>query len=146
MPERRIATVLMLDVVGSTQIAAQLGDARYRELSSRFDRTVRASLRRFGGKEEDHAGDGFFATFPQPDQAIRCAATLAEQVRRLGIEIRAGIHTEQTEDQAGKAHGIAVVIAARVMSLAEAGQIPFGAAIRGIAVDEETETLWVEVA
>jgi class 3 adenylate cyclase len=123
MPERRIATVLMLDVVGSTHIAAQLGDARYRELSSRFNRLVRAGLKRFGGKEEDHAGDGFFATFPQPDRAIRCAAALAEEVRSLGIEIRSGIHTGQTEDQAGKTHGIAVVIGARVMSLADAGDI-----------------------
>lgn len=123
MPGRRIATVLMLDVVGSTHIAAQLGDARYRELSSRFNRLVRAGLKRFGGKEEDHAGDGFFATFPQPDRAIRCAAALAEEVRSLGIEIRSGIHTGQTEDQAGKTHGIAVVIGARVMSLADAGDI-----------------------
>jgi class 3 adenylate cyclase len=84
---------------------------------------VRASLKRFGGKEEDHAGDGFFATFPQPDQAIRCAAALSEEVRSLGIEIRSGIHTGQTEDQAGKTHGIAVVIGARVMSLADAGEI-----------------------
>jgi class 3 adenylate cyclase len=104
-------------------VAAELGDARYRELSSRFNRCVRASLKRFGGKEEDHAGDGFFATFPQPDQAIRCAAALSEEVRSLGIEIRSGIHTGQTEDQAGKTHGIAVVIGARVMSLADAGEI-----------------------
>ncbi len=123
MPERRIATVLMLDVVGSTHIAAQLGDARYRELSSRFNRLVRVALKRFGGKEEDHAGDGFFATFSQPDRAIRCAMALAEEVRGLGIEIRSGIHTGQTEDQAGKTHGIAVVIGARVMSLADAGEI-----------------------
>jgi streptogramin lyase len=60
---------------------------------------------------------------PQPDRAIRCAAALAEEVRGLGIEIRAGIHTGQTEDQAGKTHGIAVVIGARVMSLADAGEI-----------------------
>jgi class 3 adenylate cyclase len=123
MPDRRIATVLMLDVVGSTHVAAQMGDARYRELSSRFNRLVRAELKRFRGKEEDHAGDGFFATFSEPDRAIRCAAAIAEAVRGLGIEIRSGIHTGQTEDQAGKTHGIAVVIGARVMSLADAGDI-----------------------
>ena len=123
MPGRRIATVLMLDVVGSTHIAAELGDARYRALSTRFDRIVRAALRRFGGREEDHAGDGFFATFPQPDRAIRCAVAIADEVRDLGIEIRAGIHTGQTEDQGGKAQGIAVVIGARVMSLAEEGEL-----------------------
>jgi YVTN family beta-propeller protein len=123
MPERRIATVLMLDVVGSTHIAAELGDARYRELSSRFNRLVRGTLKRTGGREEDHAGDGFFATFPQPDRAIRCAAILADEVRGLGLEIRAGIHTGQTESQDGKTQGIAVVIGARVMSLADAGEI-----------------------
>jgi class 3 adenylate cyclase/outer membrane protein assembly factor BamB len=123
MPDRRIATVVMLDIVGSTQVAAQLGDARYRELSSRFARVVRAGLRRAGGHEEDHAGDGFFLTFPQPDRAIRFASALADDVRELGIEIRTGIHTGQTESQDGKTQGIAVVIGARVMSLAGAGEI-----------------------
>src|SRR4026208_2553402 len=123
MPERRIATVLMLDVVGSTHIAAQLGDARYRELSSRFNRIVRAALKRFGGREEDHAGDGFFATFTQPDRAIHCAAALAADVRSLGIEIRSGVRPGQTEAQHGKPQGIAGVIGARVMSLAGAGDI-----------------------
>jgi class 3 adenylate cyclase/streptogramin lyase len=123
MPGRRIATVLMLDVVGSTHIAAELGDARYRALSTRFDRIVRESLRRSGGREEDHAGDGFFATFPQPDRAIRSAVAISDAVRELGIEIRAGIHTGQTEDQNGKAQGIAVVIGARVMSLAGEGEL-----------------------
>jgi class 3 adenylate cyclase/streptogramin lyase len=123
MPGRRIATVLMLDVVGSTHIAAELGDARYRALSTGFNRIVRESLRRFGGKEEDHAGDGFFATFPQPDRAIRSAVAISDAVRELGIEIRAGIHTGQTEDQGGKAQGIAVVIGARVMSLAGEGEL-----------------------
>ena len=123
MPERRIATVVMLDVVGSTGIAAQLGDARYRELSSRFGRSVRAGIRRFGGREEDNAGDGFFVTFPQPDRAIRFAMTLADEVHTFGIEIRSGIHTGQTERQDGKTQGIAVVIGARVMSLAGPGEI-----------------------
>ena len=92
MPGRRIATVVMLDVVESTTIAAQLGDARYRKLSSWFARSVRDGLKRFGGHEEDNAGDGFFATFPQPDRAIRFATSLAEDVRAFGIEIRSGIH------------------------------------------------------
>jgi len=123
VPDRRIATVVMIDVVGSTQVAAQLGDARYRELSARFARIVRNGLRRTGGHEEDHAGDGFFLTFPQPDRAIRFAAELADGVRDLGIEIRTGVHTGQTESQDGKTQGMAVVIGARVMSLAGPGEI-----------------------
>ena len=123
MSERRIATVVMLDVVGSTGIAAQLGDARYRELSSRFGRSVRAGIKRFGGREEDNAGDGFFATFQEPDRAIRFATMVADEVHAFGIEIRSGIHTGQTETQDGKAQGIAVVIGARVMSLAGPGEV-----------------------
>jgi class 3 adenylate cyclase len=120
---RRIATVLFFDVVGSTQVAAHLGDARYRELLSRFYRIVGRNLKRFGGKEEDRAGDGFFASFPQPLQAIRCAAALIREVRELGIEIRVGMHTCESETLAGKTQGMAVVIGARVMSLGGAGEL-----------------------
>lgn len=120
---RRTATVLFLDIVGSTQVASELGDARFRELISRFNRIVTGRLRRHGGREEDRAGDGFFATFPEPAQAIRCACILSEDVRELGIEIRSGIHTGETERVDGKTQGIAVVIGSRVMSLAAAGEI-----------------------
>ena len=124
MPDsRRIATVLFFDVVGSTQVAAHLGDARYRELLSRFYRIVARDLKRFGGKEEDRAGDGFFATFTQPLQAIRCAAALIREVRELGIEIRVGMHTGECETLGGKTQGMAVVIGARVMSLGGAGEL-----------------------
>jgi class 3 adenylate cyclase len=123
MPDRRIATVVMLDIVGSTAIAAQLGDARYRELSARFARSVRDEVKRSGGREEDNAGDGFFVSFPQPDRAISFATTLADEVRAFGIEIRSGIHTGQTERLDGKTQGIAVVIGARVMSLAGPGEV-----------------------
>jgi len=120
---RRIATILFFDVVGSTQVAAHLGDARYRELLSRSYRIVGRNLKRFGGKEEDRAGDGFFASFPQPLQAIRCAAALIQDVRELGIEIRVGMHTGESETLGGKTQGMAVVIGARVMSLAGAGEL-----------------------
>lgn len=120
---RRTATVLFLDIVGSTRIASDLGDARFRELISRFNRIVSVGLRRDGGREEDRAGDGFFATFAEPAQAINCACRLSEDVRELGIEIRIGIHTGETERVDGKTQGIAVVIGARAMSLAAAGDI-----------------------
>ncbi|MBA3737024.1 MAG: adenylate/guanylate cyclase domain-containing protein, partial [Actinobacteria bacterium] len=120
---RRTATVLFLDIVGSTHAASELGDARFRDLISRFNRIVSAGLRRNGGREEDRAGDGFFATFAEPAQAIRCACRLSEDVRELGIEIRIGIHTGETERVDGKTQGIAVVIGSRVMSLAAAGGI-----------------------
>ena len=120
---RRTATVLFIDVVGSTAVATELGDARFRELLARFNRIVRAALRGAGGHEEDRAGDGFFATFREPARAIACACALTEAVRALGVEIRAGVHTGETERVDGKTQGIAVVIGARVMSLGGPGQV-----------------------
>jgi class 3 adenylate cyclase len=125
MPQqsRRLQTVLFLDMVGSTAITARIGDARSRELLMRFNRIVRAEIKRFAGHEEDTAGDGYFVTFQHPGQAVRCACALAERVRELGVEIRSGVHTGETESVDGKRGGMAVVIGARVMSLGGAGDV-----------------------
>jgi class 3 adenylate cyclase len=77
---RRLATVFFLDIVGSTALATELGDARWRELLTRFRRLVRRELKRYGGSEQDTSGDGFFATFSQPMQALRAAAAIAGAV------------------------------------------------------------------
>lgn len=125
MPQqsRRLQTVLFLDMVGSTAVAARIGDARWRELLTRFNRLVRAEIKRSRGHEEDTAGDGYFVTFPHPGQAVRCACAIAESVRELGVEIRSGVHSGETEAVDGKRGGMAVVIGARVMSLGGAGDV-----------------------
>jgi len=122
-PGRRVETVLFLDMVGSTSVAAQLGDARWREVLTRFNRIVRGELKRFGGHEEDTAGDGYFVTFPQPGQAVRCACSIADRVRGLGLEVRSGLHTGETESIDSKRGGLGVVIGARVMSLGGPGEV-----------------------
>jgi class 3 adenylate cyclase/streptogramin lyase len=122
-PSRRLQTVLFLDMVGSTAIAAQLGDARWREVLTRFNRIVRTELNRSGGHEEDTAGDGYFATFDHPTQAVRAACAIAQHVRDLGLEVRCGLHTGETEAIDGKRGGLGVVIGARVMSLGGAGDV-----------------------
>src|SRR6476620_1144932 len=73
---RRLATVLFLDIVGSTALASELGDARWRELLTRVRRIVREELKRHGGRVQDTAGDGFFATFAEPARALSCAAAI----------------------------------------------------------------------
>ncbi|HET9672301.1 MAG TPA: adenylate/guanylate cyclase domain-containing protein [Actinomycetota bacterium] len=123
MEDRRTTTVVFLDIVGSTRVAADLGDARFRELLLRFARIVRGAARANGGHEEDHAGDGFFLTFRDPAPAIAFARRATEDVRPLGIELRVGIHTGETERVGKKRQGIAVVIGARVMALAGPGEI-----------------------
>lgn len=120
---RRYAAVLFTDIVGSTDIAAELGDRRWRELVRRHHAIVRAELKRFEGREMDTAGDGFFAIFESPGAAIRCACAVSERVRDVGLEIRSGLHGGEVELDGGKAGGIAVNTAARVMSVGGPGEV-----------------------
>jgi class 3 adenylate cyclase len=121
--DRVLTTVLFTDIVDSTAHATALGDRAWADLLERHHALVRRELARHRGKEVDTAGDGFFATFDGPGRAIRCAHALVEGVRPLGLEVRAGVHTGECEVAAGKVAGIAVVVGARVATLAEAGEV-----------------------
>ena len=120
---RRLATVLFLDIVGSTHVASDLGDARWRTLLSRFRKAVRAEIRAHHGHEEDTTGDGFLATFAGPADGIAAAAAIIRSVQQLGIDVRVGLHTGEVETIDGGIGGVAVHIGARVMSLAGAAEI-----------------------
>ncbi len=131
-PDRVLATVLFTDIVDSTARAAELGDARWRELVQAHHGLVRRQLSRFRGTEIDTAGDGFFASFDGPARAIRCACSISEGVRELGIEIRAGLHTGECERIDNKVGGIAVNIGARVASNAQAGEVLVSSTVKDL--------------
>lgn len=122
-PERMLATVLFTDIVGSTARAQELGDRRWRDLLDRHHAIVRRDLERFRGREVDTAGDGFFATFDGPARAIRCAQSIVEDVRGIGIDVRSGLHTGECELVGDAVRGIAVHTGARVAAVAEAGEV-----------------------
>jgi class 3 adenylate cyclase len=130
--DRILATVLFVDIAGSTARAAELGDARWRELLERFLALSRAQLQRFRGREIDTAGDGLFAAFDGPARAIRCADAIRAGASPLGCEIRAGAHTGECEVINGKPGGIAVHIAARVASQAQPGEIFVSSTVRDL--------------
>lgn len=113
-----LATVLFTDIVGSTEKAVSLGDRRWRDLLDSHHAIVRRNLERFRGREIDTAGDGFLATFDGPARGVRCACTIADDIRSLGIDVRAGLHTGECEVMGEKVGGIAVHIGARVAALA----------------------------
>jgi class 3 adenylate cyclase/streptogramin lyase len=131
-PERILATVLFTDIVGSTELAGELGDRVWKEMLTRHHRLIRAELKRFGGREVETAGDSFFVTFREPASAIRCGLALADAVRELGLEIRAGIHTGEAEIVDGRPRGIAVHIAARVMAVAGPGEVLVSSTVRDL--------------
>lgn len=123
-PERVLATILFTDIVGSTEKIAQLGDRRWRELLQEHHALVRRQLVRYRGLEMDTAGDGFFARFDGPARAIRCAQAITAQVRDLGLEVRAGLHSGECElADGGKVAGIAVSTGARIAAQAGPGQV-----------------------
>jgi pimeloyl-ACP methyl ester carboxylesterase len=122
-PDRVLATVLFTDIVGSTARAAELGDRGWRDLLRAHDAAVRRELERFRGREVDTAGDGFLATFDGPARAVRCALSVGDAVRELGVEIRAGVHTGECELDGPKIRGIAVHTGARIASLAGRGEV-----------------------
>ncbi len=130
--DRVLATVLFTDIVGSTQLAAELGDRAWRELIGRHDAIIRAMLARYRGTEIDTAGDGFFATFDGPARAVRCAEAIRDAVRSLGIELRAGCHTGEVETADGKVRGIAVNLGARVAALAGASEVLVSSTVKDL--------------
>jgi class 3 adenylate cyclase/pimeloyl-ACP methyl ester carboxylesterase len=118
-----LATVLFTDIVGSTERQSALGDHAWKDLIQRHHAAVRDALRRWRGVEVDTAGDGFYATFDGPARAIRCALEITQQVRELGIEVRAGLHTGECEIVDGKCTGISVTIGARVAATAGPSEV-----------------------
>jgi len=122
-PDRVLATVLFTDIVGSTDRAVSLGDTQWRDLLDRHDATVRASLARYRGREIETAGDGFFATFDGPARALRCACAIRDDIHRLGLDVRIGVHTGEVEVRGDSYAGIGVHIGARVGARAQAGEV-----------------------
>ena len=123
IPESVLTTLLFTDIVGSSRLAAEVGDRAWRDLLAKHHAAVRRELAHFRGQERDTAGDGFFATFDGPARAIRCAQAAVDAVRPLGIEIRAGIHTGECELHEAKVAGVALSIGARICAEAQADEV-----------------------
>jgi len=130
--DRVLATVLFTDIVGSTEKAAALGDRRWRDLLDNHHATIRRNLARFRGHEIKTTGDGILATFDGPARGVRCACAIADEIRPLGIEVRAGLHTGECEMIDDDVGGIAVHIGARVASLAGAGEVLVSSTVKDL--------------
>ncbi len=131
-PDRVLATVLFTDIVGSTERASELGDRRWVALLDEHHALVRHELTRFRGREVKTTGDGFLATFDGPARAVRCARSIVEEIRRFGLEVRAGLHTGECEMVGDDVRGIAVHTAARIAAAAASGEVLVSSTVKDI--------------
>ena len=131
-PERVLATVLFVDIAGSTARAATLGDHSWRELLETFYARVREVLHQYRGREINTSGDGFLATFDGPARAVRCASAIRETVRSLNLEVRCGLHTGECELVGNDVAGIAVHTGARVASIAAPSEVLVSQTVRDL--------------
>jgi len=131
-PDRVVTTVLFVDIVGSTERAAVLGDKPWRALLEAFYGKVREVLRQYRGREVNTAGDGFLAAFDGPARAIRCAGAIRDAVRSLNLDVRCGLHTGECELVGSDLAGIAVHTGARVAGLAAPGEVLVSQTVRDL--------------
>jgi class 3 adenylate cyclase len=130
--DRVLATVLFTDIVGSNEKAAALGDHRWHDLLDTHHTAIRRTLSRFRGHEIKTTGDGVLATFDGPARGVRCACAIADEIRPLGIEVRAGLHTGECEVIGTDIGGIAVHIGARVAALAGASEVLVSSTVKDL--------------
>ena len=137
--DRVLATVLFVDLVASTERAAQMGDRHWRGMLDAFHVRVREELERYRGHLVDTTGDGFLATFDGPGRAIRCARAVLDRLREINLPARAGLHTGEVELAGTDIRGIAVHVAARVMSTAGADEIRVTGTVKDLVVGSGIE-------
>jgi class 3 adenylate cyclase/quercetin dioxygenase-like cupin family protein len=130
--ERTFATIVFTDLSRSTETVRQLGDNRWRTLLAEHNQAVRAQIERFSGREVQTTGDGFLVIFDNPGRAVRGAAAMLDAAAAHGLTARAGIHTGEIEVQGDDVRGIAVHAAARILALAEPGQVLVSGTVRDL--------------
>ncbi len=121
--DRVLATVLFTDIVSSTELAAERGDAAWRDVLDRHDAVVRRAVETHRGVLVKSTGDGALARFDGPGRAVACARAIGDDVAGLGLLMRAGAHTGEVELRGDDIGGIAVHIASRVAGLASPGEV-----------------------
>jgi class 3 adenylate cyclase len=121
--ERILTTIVFTDIVGSTDVAGRLGDARWHRLLATHNDQVRRTFERFGGKEVKTTGDGFLVRFDAPARALHCARAMRQIAAAHELQIRAAVHTGEVEILGDDIRGVAVHLASRLLALAAPDEI-----------------------
>jgi class 3 adenylate cyclase len=134
-----LATVMFTDIVRSTELAAELGDSRWRHLLEDHHRVVNHLIAAYRGRPVRSTGDGVLATFDGPARAIRCAVAVIDAARRLDLDLRAGLHTGELELSGDDLAGVTVHIGARITDLAQPSQVLVSGTVRDLVVGSDIE-------
>ena len=132
--DRVLATILFTDIVDSTAQAAAMGDRGWRDVREQHDRVTRTQLTRFRGREVKSLGDGFLAVFDGPARGVRCARAICDSMGRLGVDLRAGLHTGEIEPDGDDVAGLAVAIGARVGALAGPSEVLVSSTVKDLVI------------
>ena len=132
--DRILTTILVTDIVGSTELAAKLGDNRWNQVLQKHQLVIRDHLGRYRGREINTAGDSFLAAFDGPARAVRCAQAIASDVRQIGLSVRCGLHTGECQLEAATLSGIALHIASRIAAMAAPGEVLASSTVRDLVV------------
>ncbi len=137
--DRFLGTVLFTDIVGSTELLARVGDARYRELRDGHEREVRLQVEESGGRLLNVTGDGTLSLFDGPTKAVRCADAICRSARGAGVDVRAGVHTGEVERTSHDVTGLSVHIGARISALAGPGEVFVSSTVRELVAGSGLE-------
>ena len=137
--DRALKTVAFIDLVGSTEHLARMGDERWKSILEQLDHSVERRLRAFGGRKIKHTGDGYLLSFPGPTSAIECVTALRADAARLGLKSRTGVHTGECEVRGQDLSGLAVNVAARIMDQAEPDQILTSQTVKDLSLGADLE-------
>ncbi len=135
--QQALATILIVDIVQSTEKAARLGDARWTKVMNHYYAAVRKELKALRGKEVVTTGDGMLVTFAAPAAGVQCAHAIRESVRTLGLEVRAGLHAGEYQVSGPDAVGLALHIGSRVAAKARAGEVLASSTVRELMSESD---------
>jgi class 3 adenylate cyclase len=122
--DRDLVTLLFTDVVDSTRAVVAVGDDEWRQTLNFLDDLVAARTSRAGGRIVKQTGDGHLIEFTRPGDAVSAAIEICRAAPKLGVKLRAGVHTGEIERREnGDIGGLTVHIAARVAAVADPGQV-----------------------
>jgi class 3 adenylate cyclase len=129
---RELAALLFTDIVGSTMHLSSVGDHAWHELLDAHDAILARQVQRYDGAIVNFLGDGALARFPCAYSAVRCALAIRQEVRNLGVDMRAGLHVGEVEVRGTDISGIAVHVASRICDAAGSGRVLASSTLAGL--------------